>query len=1365
MQNDTNNQNTELRKQAEKVLQDRQADFPETSELSPDETQRLLHELRTHQIELEMQNEELRLSQSELNASRDKYQDLYDFAPTGYFTLNDQNIILEVNLTGAGMLGVGRSELIGTPFYCFIIRDNADDFYFHRQKLIETKARQTFELKLKNQSGAEFYALLESEITRENEGDSHQIRIAVSNIDERKRAELAIEESDSLTRSILDGLMTNIAVLDDRGEIILVNKHWRKFAEQNGVSAEAVSEGTNYLDVCSKASGDWAEGSKAFAHDIRKVLSGEKICCESEYPCHAPDEERWFVGRVTLCAGQCPRCVIVAHENITERKQAEAEALAYAERFKMFFSSVSDAIFVHPFKEDGFAPFIEVNDIACERYGYSREEFLQLSAPDITKKPDAATHSKPDYRSKLFENSRLVFETVHIKRSGETFPVEINSNIVYQFDKPVILAVVRDITGRKQAEEKLQKSERKYKNLVENSLMAVVQATVDGEIVFANQKAAEFWGYKDAQEFVNEYDPSKAYLGQHQRPDMIDKIRQNGFVVNREQEFRRKNGGSIWLLLSAFLDRETDIITTMAVEITELKQIEKKLQKSKRKYKNLIENTLLMVLQATVNDEIIYANQRTAEYLGYNDVQEFSNEFIPSKAYLGKHQRSDMIAALKQDGFIMNREQELLTKSGGSVWGLYSVSLDRQTGIITSVGVDITNWKKAEKEKEQLLNIIENAPYFIGWADADRKIQYVNPAGRKMVGVTGNDYFIGKSIGFFQTKKGYAAIQNIGVPHAIKDGFWDGETELLGHDGRIIPVQQTIIAHYDEEGDFEFTSTIMRDISDLKKSLELTNEIIEHSPVGIAVYEGSGPCSDVNDAITDMIGAAKSDILSSNWLQIKSWQEAGMTDIAKRALAQNSKKRFEYHGNTSYGKFAIADCHFTPISNSRLLVTAVDITDIKKNEQKLQRIAAELSEHKQNLEKIIAQRMNDLRIANAKLQRADRLKDEFLANMSHELRTPLTAVLGMSEALIDQVYGPLNEKQIKSLQTVENSGDHLLNLINDILDLSKINAGKMELQIGRVSVEAVCQASLKMIKQIAIKKKQTLSVNVDSRLTYIRADMLRLKQILVNLLMNAVKFTSDNGKIGLEADYAPHLNMVEFAVRDTGIGISEENMKKLFKPFVQIDGSFTRQHEGTGLGLVMVSKLAEMHGGSVAVESEEGKFSIFTVRLPHHPDEDPVNGKDLRGVEHQKGIAPQLPESLIEHKHRARILMADDNMENIETVADYLKAKGYDVSLAYNGFQAVQMTFEEKPDLILMDIQMPVMDGLKAIKEIRSREIELRSQAPKSESKRIPIIALTALAMPGDKEKCLEIGADEYISKPAGLKMLAGMIEELIGSS
>lgn len=530
-----------------------------------------------------------------------------------------------------------------------------------------------------------------------------------------------------------------------------------------------------------------------------------------------------------------------------------------------------------------------------------------------------------------------------------------------------------------------------------------------------------------------------------------------------------------------------------------------------------------------------------------------------------------------------------------------------------------------------------------------------------------------------------------------------------------------------------------------------------------------------------------------------------------------------------------------------------------------------LEEERALLASRVEERTAELRSANAELAKAVRLKDTFLANMSHELRTPLNAVLNISETLREQVYGEMNEQQIRSVRTIEDSGRHLLTLINDILDLSKIGAGKLDLNMDFVPVRELCLSSLQYIDEAARKKQLDVSTSFDPSVLRVCADQRRLKQILLNLLSNAVKFTPAGGSIGLLVVGDRDRNCAEFTVWDTGIGIPQESMDGLFKPFVQLDSSLSRQYEGTGLGLALVYHLVELHGGGIRVESEVGKGSRFIITLnwsgENGPLEDvPSKASNLARVQPspldeqnarahllsryleemgikadnvwvQKGRIPKLeqvaPDFIVvdprlaadgflhflreepawqdlpiivlgdpqnvpgllplppstgflkppftrqslrtlmkqmsprgtasffhkvlllheraagQDKERTTILLVDDNEYGIRATTDYLSAKGYRVVRAYNGAEALEWLRENRPDLILMDIQMPGMDGLDAIRNIRAD----------TRSRKIPIIAFTALAMPGDRDRCLQAGADAYLSKPFSLKGLTAAIE------
>jgi PAS domain S-box-containing protein len=402
-----------------------------------------------------------------------------------------------------------------------------------------------------------------------------------------------------------------------------------------------------------------------------------------------------------------------------------------------------------------------------------------------------------------------------------------------------------------------------------------------------------------------------------------------------------------------------------------------------------------------------------------------------------------------------------------------------------------------------------------------------------------------------------------------------------------------------------------------------------------------------------------------------------------------------------------------------------------------------------------------LQQSNDQLIRITRMKDEFLANMSHELRTPLNAILGMAEGLQDDVFGPLNEQQIKSIQTIERSGNHLLALINDILDLSKVESGQVELAFSSIAVPMLIQTSLSFIRQQARKKQIQIETQIPPNLPYIVVDQLRINQVLINLLNNAVKFTPQGGKITVEVNYpCPPLghslgninptllqlsdlsdaDFLRIAIIDTGIGIAAENINKLFQPFIQIDSALNRQYEGTGLGLALVKRLVELHGGHIHVTSEVGQGSCFVFDLPCNAN---TTAPKVPAEELPSQSAPDITGT------PKLILLVEDNLMIISTVSSYLKAKGYQIMVANNGVEAIEKAQTANPDVILMDIQMPGMDGLEAMQRIRANP----------ELVKTPIIALTALAMEGDRERCLAAGANEYMSKPVKMKQLINTIE------
>jgi len=526
-----------------------------------------------------------------------------------------------------------------------------------------------------------------------------------------------------------------------------------------------------------------------------------------------------------------------------------------------------------------------------------------------------------------------------------------------------------------------------------------------------------------------------------------------------------------------------------------------------------------------------------------------------------------------------------------------------------------------------------------------------------------------------------------------------------------------------------------------------------------------------------------------------------------------------------------------------------------------------LREERSLLARRVQERTEELSAANAELKMANELKSKFIANINHEFRTPLTSISSLAEALLEQAYGPLSALQAEKLHLIHNSSKHLSSLVEDILDFSSLEAGKLKVEIGTLTVQSVCQTCLELIEQAARQKGLQVEVEIDPLVVWIQADPLRLNQILLNLLSNAVKFTPFGRRIGLRVTGDITAGRVHFTVWDTGIGIAPESMRHLFQPFIQLDNRISRQFPGTGLGLVLAYRLIQLHDGAIAVESQPGEGSRFTVTLrwspppgghssmlssglqidaspdstiqltrflneigmettlyprdegavekatelhpdiflidvpggsapdwdivrqlrrnpqtaavpvvvlatgeEHYPDADggvivyatkPLPLPDLRNALRRvspKGTARLWRRALVVVPSRepvagrSLILLVDDNQASIAIHQQFLMASGYQVILAHNGSEAIQRAWQERPNLILMDMRIAGIDGLEAVRRIRMNEVLAR----------LPIILMNALELPGDRQRCLEAGADEYVSKPVDLYILADMIKRML---
>jgi signal transduction histidine kinase/DNA-binding response OmpR family regulator len=404
----------------------------------------------------------------------------------------------------------------------------------------------------------------------------------------------------------------------------------------------------------------------------------------------------------------------------------------------------------------------------------------------------------------------------------------------------------------------------------------------------------------------------------------------------------------------------------------------------------------------------------------------------------------------------------------------------------------------------------------------------------------------------------------------------------------------------------------------------------------------------------------------------------------------------------------------------------------------------EVAQHQDLMEQRIRQRTEALEEATQRALAASRAKSEFLANISHELRTPMNGILGMLEIVLEEEFRPA---QREHLETAKSCANTLMALLNDILDLSKIEAGKMLLERihfdPRLLADDCVRSVMPRSRQKGIGVHIRLTPNVPKKIV---GDPLRLRQILTNLLSNAVKFT-EQGKVELRMEVEPPAEagarpMLRLEVADTGVGIPADKLTSIFEEFTQADGSVTRKFGGTGLGLAITRRLVDLHGGTISVTSEVGKGSEFRVLLPlevAEPADVPTEPAGNCRAASSAGSAS-----------RGRVLVAEDNRVNQKVVVALLTRHGYDVILANNGREALDRLKESQFDLILMDIQMPELDGIQTCRLIRRD----------SRWDRLPVVAMTAHAMNGDRERCIEAGMNGYLSKPVSASHLLEVLSQ-----
>ncbi len=623
-------------------------------------------------------------------------------------------------------------------------------------------------------------------------------------------------------------------------------------------------------------------------------------------------------------------------------------------------------------------------------------------------------------------------------------------------------------------------------------------------------------------------------------------------------------------------------------------------------------------------------------------------------------------------------------------------------------------------------SMIDSFTDFISIADTNRKIIYYNPAAYKMMG-----YSPDENPDIWTTAKLHApgfdefARDNI-QPAVFKNGSWNGISAIRHKDGSTIVVDMTVFPLYGPEGEEYGTVAVIRDVNELtkmnqrlKKSSELFQKVLDSAGIGVVLINmETNTIEMVNKFTENMLMMPADEIVGKKCYDILCHNHVAFCPhINEKEKTVLVGERYLERKDGTFLPIIKTGTWIT-IDESRYLVdTFVDIT----------------------IQKELEKNFEDAKIA---AEAASRSKSEFLSRMSHEMRTPLSAVIGMT-----QISEKANDviKLKECIDTIKLSSNHLLGLINDILDLSKIEEGKLELSIGAFSIQSMLEKISLLIAPKAKEKDIHFDIKADKKIPpLLMGDALRLSQVLLNFLSNAVKFTPKTGKISL----AIKVNEIQgdnislhFAVSDSGIGITEEQLSRLFAPFVQADGLIAQKYGGTGLGLVISKNIVGLMGGEITVDTKPGEGTVFSfdIVLPVADDESILS--DEQAFDNIAGLFAG-----------KRALIVDDVELNRVIAAELLAETGIAMDEATDGAQAVEMAAANTYDVILMDVRMPIMDGYEATRKIRQLDRPFCG---------VPIIAMSANVFKEDVEHCLAEGMNAHVGKPMDINALIAVMNRL----
>lgn len=1280
------------------------------------------------------------------------------------FVVNFQGVIEYISAASKEILGYEPEEVVGMEFTNFVPKIEQMRYWKIMDAVKHVRRITTFESSLKLKYGGIIPVEINGKIVEIN--GEEKVHGVIRDISDRVLAQKQLTEQQKLIESLLKGIQEGIAIADETEMIIFCNPAFLEIFE---VTNDDIL-GKSFLSILNPEARATVEyrlikrklgQSEIYRIDYLSTTGNLKTIQINASPRY--DEYNNYIGSFGSFIDVTDE---IKNQRLIEQSERD---------YRHLFENANDPIIIF----DPVNYFIlDVNKKAINTYRYTKKEFIQQTIVEISS--NFATDSE-NYRLAIESQSNIIFESTHMTKEGESIFVEVNSSESKYKNKRVLMNIIRDITSRKEYEQSLLESEEKFRTLAEES-PNMIFINKKGKVVYANRKCEEITGYT-REEFYSDDFNFMDIIAQESAQTVKNaflKHMKGRNILPYEYTIVTKSGKRIEALNSPKIIQYDNEIAVLGIitDITERKQSEKILQSKEKKYRDLFESSTDSILMIE-KDIIVDCNSSSTTQFKCekeNLINKSLIVFSSDKQQNGAYSEDILLERLYESTQGMPQFYEwIFVKSDGEEF-YAEVSLKHLKEIGKNfhqlIIRDITERKKTneelqnyqnnledivkarteelaelnnqlykqiyEKEQTELIlreneehfkDLVEKAGIAIIIDDIDGNFTYFNEKFCEIFGYNSKELESLSIVDLVHPED----VQEVMEYHTkrIKTGNAKSEYEFRGirKDGSLIYIEIKVVP-LEKEEEYFGTRSYLWDITnrkEIEKKLRISDEILQKAGTIVIVVDQDGEVIYTSPFAENMLGYSQEELYDDGW-----WQYAyeGNEGYIKKELLIDAiyhnkidDKPYEQKIKCKSGELIWVQFQDAHGAEDTAICVGIDITQRK--------IAEELAEN-----------------ARESAEQANKMKSEFLANVSHEIRTPLNGIIGFTEII-------LNSDEVDTIhnqaQTIISESESLILLINDLLDHAKMEAGKIDLDIHPFDLYLHLQSIFDFYKANAERKSIELLLEIDPETPrYIFGDKLRIRQIIVNFLSNALKFT-EQGYVKIIVncvDKNENDAEIYFAIEDTGIGIKKEKLENIFESFVQVDGTTTRKYGGTGLGTAISKQLVNLMNGEIGVESEYGKGSKFwfNIRFDISP---PIIDEDSEYLD----VSEELQTALSKDRQRveSNILLVEDYPPNQEVAKLHLTSNGHNVDIAENGKIAVENAQEKEYNLILMDIQMPVMDGFEAAQTIRTEQ---------NLNQNTPIIALTANINVSTRNHCLEMGMNDIITKPLRRKKFLATIDK-----